>query len=566
MPYGVVEPGAVSGNNPGQGKIPRGAMEGWVLCACIVAAATAYSFRLISFLHVKEAILSGGLILMTLGAIRRKTSVVQGMHWFLPLWLGWVAAVICGVFTAQVPAHVIEDAVRAATLLLIAAYAWEFCRDSDWRRRIRTAMVVSAAVVAALALAQYLNLLPALFPEFPHYDQRLYSVFGNQDLLGGYMAISIPLLFTAVIRGKSVRWDAAAALALLTAVLVLSASRSAWLAAAVGIAVGVPWGAAAFRRVAAWGIALMAVVLIVSVFTWPQTSQRLARTFSGDDVGGRARLWFWDGTIRMLRDHPWCGVGLGNYSYWSPRYLGEALAAPGGKQHYHNEILTEHAHSEPLEYLAETGIAGGTFFLWMFYRTARRRGAAWGGLAASLVFCLFNAGFHSAPHALVTLLLASMLFSHSERKERTNLTNADPYWLKPALAGFAVALVATLCWAVLIPSYQLRLAEDIHLSGKNPVPYYEKVLAHRWPNAEAREEYGMALLDAGRADEAYTQLQKAQKGLDTGRLYLLLAVAAEQLGDFHAVRTWAEQCLIRWPDNSAARQLRERALSELGNQ
>jgi O-antigen ligase len=539
-------------------------LQGWLLCALIVVSAVVYSFQFTSFLHAKEAVLSVGVILVATLAAWRRVPIRNGVRCFLPLWVGLAVALISGLAGARLWFKVIEESGRLATLLLLAGLSWEYCQDPVWRRRIGTALVGSATGIAALGLVQHFDLVPVLFPRFEHYDQRIYSVFGNQDLLGGYLAIGASLLAAGMFRAARQHPVRYAAMALMLSVLVLSGSRSAWLAALAGMLCAVPWTARTARRTAAVSAALLAIVAATALLTWPQTSGRVTHTLSTDDVGGRARLWFWDGTLRMIRDAPWWGTGLGNYAYWSPSYLGEALAAPGGDRHYRNEIHTEHAHSEPLEYLAEIGIIGGVFGLWMLYRMVRRPGAAWGGLAALLVFAGFNAAFHSAPHAWAGLLMCAMLHVRGEFATEPDAPHHRAWWWLPA--PLALVLAGLMTWTVYMPSRWLREAEDVHLAGGDAPRYYARVLAHPWPNPQAHEEYGMALLDAGRTTDAYAQFVEALHGLDTGRLHLLLGIAADRLGDRQTAAEWLEQCLRRWPDNEQARMLLDGHSAEFRNQ
>ena len=520
--------------------------RGVCLCATIVLCATAYSFRLTSFLHAKETVLQLGTVGMACLLAARGQGFGPAFRAYCPLWGGLGVAVGSGLLLAQVPALVWEEGIRCAALLLAALLAFDLQDNAIWRGRIFDALLASAVAVGLLGILQYAGLIPFCLPPVEGYDQRAYSVFGNQDLFGGYLAIALPLLIHRLPRNPLAGYPA---LAVILTALVLSGSRSAWLAAAAGILIGFPYSKADLRR---WRLpgALAAVALAIAVaLTWPQTSARVRNTLSPQDAGGRIRLWIWDGTRRMIRDQPLFGVGLGNYRYWSPRYLGEALHAPGGERHRHNELHTIHAHCEPLECWAETGIVGTAFGLWMLLRLLRRRGPAWGALAALLVFSLFNAAWHSAPHALAGLLLAGTLLHHSS--DTGDRLPGRRGWGALAFSA-SVFLVAFGGGTTLVPSYYLRAAEDVHLAGGPAVPYYQRVFAHGWPNATAQEECGMALLDAGRTREAYDRFLRALPGLDTGRLYQLLGVTAAQLEEYQTARQWLWDCLWRWPGNQRA--------------
>jgi hypothetical protein len=520
-----------------------------VLEAALFLSAIAWSFRLMSFLHAKEAVLALFLPLAAALALRKNASLRAGFRAWTPLWLGLCVTGFAGLCTAQVPARVVEEMSRLTVLLLFATLSFDLLRKPAIQARILKTIVLGAAAVAALGLLQYAGAAPGLFPKFAWYDQRIYSVFGNQDLFGGYLALAVPLVLHALLTRDRVPRFYVVFLPLLAAGLLLSGSRSAWLAACVGCLAILPWTASQRRRIV-W---IAPVVLVVAVATIAISSTpllaRVTGVFGPGDIGGRARLWFWDGTARMIRDARWLGVGLGNYGYWSPRYLAESLHAEGAPNAFHNELHALDAHCEPLHYLAETGFLGAAFAVWMATRLQARRSAVWGAFAASLVFACFNAGMHSAPHALAALLCMGMLMRDPKlsTKPQSSLPNRLTFAASSLVGGM-------LLWTVLVPSYLLRRAEDVHCAGQNPLAWYERALAHRWPDYDAREEYGQALFEAGRFDAARTQLQYAARGVDTGKVHLLQGMTSERLGDWKAARNAYEACLYRWPGNAAANQ------------
>jgi hypothetical protein len=339
--------------------------------------------------------------------------------------------------------------------------------------------------------------------------------------------------------------------------LLLTGSRTAWLGASVGVGVTLFGSVRSWRRVAVLTFVLGSVIMSTMLLAPQSTIFRIHSTFGPEDVGGRARLWFWDGTLGMIRANPLLGVGPGNYAYWSPYYLGEALHTPGGERRYHNTIHTLHAHCEPMELLAETGIPGVVCALWMLARLLRRRGPEWAPLAAFGVFSLFNPALHSAPHALAAVLLAAGLMARGrllgeERRDGW----ARGKWASGLMPVPAIALGFFTLYCVVGPSWQLRKAEQLHLSGQPSFTAYAETLAHPWPNAAAHEKYGIGLFQAGRYAEARKQLEQALDGLDTGGIYLLLGIIAAKELDSATAQERLEQCLYRWPSNDEAwRQL-----------
>lgn len=520
----------------------------------LVCCAAAWSFNLISFLHAKDLVLMLGLPFAAAWQYRAGRLAMEGFCRLAPLWIGLLFWCVCSVFTARVPSYFVENVLRWLLLLAAASLALEAFRFHNGRVWLYRAFLLSGAVVGAMALLQYAGLAEVLFPAFPGYDQRAYSVFGNQNLLGGYMAFNLCLLVSLLSRVRRARlWTAlgcTALFAVLLGALIVSGTRTAWLAATLGCAsvLVLPGGMARLRarlrRSRHNGMLLvgMAAVLLLALGA-PLMIERTARTFSETDVGGRARLWFWAGAVTMTQEHPWIGAGLGQFPYWSPACQGRVLWSPGGERYFANELHTDHAHSEPLEWLSETGIAGMLFWVWFFARTFRKRNPALPALVALGVFACFNTFSHSGPHVLAAILPAAMARPAAGCRERL-----------PALLAACSVLLApvALALAVMAPSALLCAAERAHVAGKGAEPLYVRALSWPWPNPRGHESYAIALVDAGRFDEARAHLEAALAGTDTGRIYLLLAMCAVAQHDDAAAVRYAWRCLLRWPANEYA--------------
>jgi O-antigen ligase len=525
------------------------ALRARVLQVTIVAAALAFSFRFTSFLDPKVAVLAVGLCLAAVCIILRQRFFWGGIAAFWPLWAVWgVQAILyVGLGRSAVPAATATALGRMALGLLVAAFAWDLLHRERWRRGLFEAVAVSTVLVALLALLQYAGLLTSLFPIFPAYDQPMYSVFGNQDLLGGYLALGLTLMLVRAGRGGRAAMAAYAGLAVLIPALLLSGSRSAWLAAACGAAVALAPMLKGRRSQAAALIGVMLLVTVLVVVSAPtQTLRRALGTFAEDDVGGRVRLWIWDGGLRMAADAPFLGRGVGSFGYWSPIYMADALhEAP--HIHYYNERHAVHAHSDPLEWLTTTGLFGMLLLGWLGTRLFRCRGEEWAGLTALLVFACLNATFSSPPHATAAILLASALLAG--QRPAVSLKPSRTAVLITAVAIGAVS--AFLVGTDLVPSALLRSAEAAHLQGaSSTLAAYQRAVAYPWPNADAQKSYGLALAERGHDAEAYHHLQEARKGVRTGDLYLALAIVAQRLGRADEAARWAEQCAYIWPKNA----------------
>jgi len=124
-------------------------------------------------------------------------------------------------------------------------------------------------------------------------------------------------------------------------------------------------------------------------------------------------------TLRMWRDHPLLGVGLGDFETAYPRY-----------QSYPSDTWVDHAHNDYLEAGAETGLVGGLIILCavaLFLRLAFRNWnnpfrshAGWIRLGAAIGCCgmlvhsLGDFNFHIPANALWFAVLAGIAATKSD--------------------------------------------------------------------------------------------------------------------------------------------------------
>jgi len=205
-------------------------------------------------------------------------------------------------------------------------------------------------------------------------------------------------------------------LAILLAALVLSWSRGAWLgAAAGGVVLVIGWLLAMLKspRGSRWVIGLVVsgsmaliVALLAGVVNPPASVQGRVESitdfFGGFDVESIEvtddnfatveRVAHWVAAWRMWADHPWLGVGIGNYAEAYPRYRLTRWEDPLG-----------HAHNFYFNIGAETGLIGLlAYFSFLIVaaghaaRVARRvpdglpRGVATGVLVVLLATAVHN--------------------------------------------------------------------------------------------------------------------------------------------------------------------------------
>ena len=177
---------------------------------------------------------------------------------------------------------------------------------------------------------------------------------GNPILLGIVLAVALPIVLARLAQATSdAAWLVPAA-ALLAASLVMTLSRGAWLAAAIGVSVALVLAlrAGAQPRRVGWTLAasLSPALLFGVARAYAPLVARLSEGVEGHSNAARASIA--RGVLQLWRERPWLGVGPDAFGLAYPRVQEASL--------WRNEWigLPVHAHSVPLQTLATMGAVG----------------------------------------------------------------------------------------------------------------------------------------------------------------------------------------------------------------
>jgi len=510
----------------------------------IMATTLAYSVDFITFNHPKEMALAAGVVLVAGVLLVHGGPEWRALGAFWPLWLIVIfACVVRGwVFPTVSPTVVLESAARWTLMLLAGAMVFTLAREHRARNMMLATVVAAAVAAAGLALAQLAGLLPGMFPEYAHYPQAMYSVFGNEAFLGGFVAVALPL---ALGIGQRNRWSLRiVTVSILGAALVLSGAQSAWLSGAAGIFVLGITGREGRHRAAA-GAATIGFIAIAGLALFPELWGRPVDGLRLDSRSLGLRIWFLDGTASMWGSRPVVGHGLGVFPYRSALFLGQALLENSGGGHEFNEVHTYHAHNDLLELGAEGGVVAVGLMLAFSAKFLRSfRCVETSALVALAVFSCFNPGFHGTAHALIALVLVGSILG------RRQLPGTPSRIAGMLVTGMAIAITAFLAWSSWFPSHAHRFARDIYLDGGDALPIYAYLSDHPWPNAFVQQDYGIALMSAGMYDEAVNAFERSGEiGLISGDTYLGLSLSYIYMGESEPAEVWARRCLGVWPAN-----------------
>lgn len=234
---------------------------------------------------------------------------------------------------------------------------------------------------------------------------RAYGGFPHPNILGGWLVLGIGCVLRSISLKKMQVAVGYAVLTIYSVCLVLTFSRSAWLAVALfsAIAIGKALRSESVARRRSLIAACAFVFVVVSATVVARWSLVVVRGDSGTRLEQRSvdeRVQGWRNGVALFQRYPWMGVG--------PRATAFALQKEGIVP---TGVIPVLPHAVPLLVLDEVGLIGFLLLLWTGYRFRRAiitnplflgvlpiffldhyPWSTWSGLAwVTLIFCLIFA-------------------------------------------------------------------------------------------------------------------------------------------------------------------------------
>jgi O-antigen ligase len=206
-----------------------------------------------------------------------------------------------------------------------------------------------------------------------------YGFFALANTFGGFVALLVVMLLVQLLPiGSQVedkfqwstwlkqRWPLVLAFAVAAYCLMLTKSRSAYLATFAGTAVlGLQWlrlrSAGDRWQKIMLGIVIITAIVVVLVVIGFATGSLDVEVFSESSKSLRYRIQYWTGTSSVIQQHPWFGVGPGNFR---GHYLKNKLPEAS------EEIADPHQYA--LDVFVNSGVIGLVavlFLTWLFLKT-----------------------------------------------------------------------------------------------------------------------------------------------------------------------------------------------------
>ncbi|MGB8647188.1 MAG: O-antigen ligase family protein [Anaerolineae bacterium] len=366
-----------------------------------------------------------GLLLVAFGLwlarqVAQRAIILKPASLVIPFLLFFLAIGLSTTVALSLQAAVKELTKWGEMLLAYWLMVQDIPEDGRAENRVKVLLAViflSGVAEALVGVNQYfLRIGPEGF--VLNGTPRAFGTFDQPNPFAGYLGLIIPLSFGVFLGSMTLGRKllspgnlALAGLAVLAfgvmlASLLFSLSRGAWVG--VAAALGLVW-ALRSKRAALFGLGLAVLVAMTALLgqlnVIPDVvTSRFAGVsdyFGLQDVRGVKvtdanfaiveRMAHWQAGLDMFQDHPWLGVGIGNYAAVYPAYSLPHWDDPLG-----------HAHNYYINILAESGIVGmagyillWTAVFWLAWRTVRATHGLWQGIAAGAFGVLVALSVHN---------------------------------------------------------------------------------------------------------------------------------------------------------------------------
>ncbi|MFN2516350.1 MAG: O-antigen ligase family protein [Pyrinomonadaceae bacterium] len=350
--------------------------------------------------------------------------------------------------------------------------------------------------------------------------------------------------------------------------------------------------ALAFALVTVWQFAPFS-------FINKDSSQRLTafhrfKTVSIAEPSTGARLLFWGVGWEMFRSHPLIGVGANNYevAFASARAEFAKTHRNSPLTQMNEQLLTQYAHNEYVQILAELGSIGFLLFLafcsaliltlWRALSRARRPILVLGSGAGLFAFALSSGAsafsFRWLGSGLIFFFAAGLVshFASSDKlrtikvslnQQSTRTSLKLPAFAFRSLAGALAFSVLMLLWAgTQATNSVLHALAQTNLASPARAEYLYRIALRCNPyEAATHYDYGSLLYQENRLDEAVSHLRYAvDHGINTSTSYAYLAAAQEGSRDLPAAERTLSYAVRVYPRSVFLLVRHAAALSRLG--
>ncbi|MBR3887857.1 MAG: O-antigen ligase family protein [Clostridia bacterium] len=273
----------------------------------------------------------------------------------------WILLFILVIAVSAFTSISVEESYQIALVMIAFAMSYFVIINTvETKKQLKFLLylfVIAAALSAVYGIYQYIfgDVYSQAWLDsemFEDIKMRVYSTFENPNVYGEYLILVIPIAVGLMWTEKGF-WKKLflfGIVGITTLAMVLTFSRGCWLGILFALAL---LAIMIDRRFILLGV----VALLAMPFVLPETIiNRFMSIGDMSDSSTSYRVYIWMGTLAMLKDYWFCGVGLGETSYNTiyPLYS-------------YNNIEAPHSHNLYLQFVSQFGIIGLITFLGMVY-------------------------------------------------------------------------------------------------------------------------------------------------------------------------------------------------------
>jgi O-antigen ligase len=299
--------------------------------AVVVVVAMLHVFELDRFFIPKELVLH--LTALLAGLLAFRAVARAGMTRIDLLLASYLLAGVVSALFATNPWLAIRAVAISVSGVMIFWIA-RALREAGMERALLGGLAAAVVLAAITCLLQTYGIDLAVFSE----NRAPGGTLGNRNFVAHIAAFGLPLVLLAALRARSggAFFVASIGVMIVTASLVLTRSRAAWLAFAamllvflIALVVSPPVrrDGRTWRRLMAIvilaGCGVAAALLIPNTLRWRSDNpylETVKRVADYQEGSGRGRLVQYEQSLRMALRHPLLGVGPGNWSVEYPEH------------------------------------------------------------------------------------------------------------------------------------------------------------------------------------------------------------------------------------------------------
>jgi len=285
-------------------------------------------------------------------------------------------------------------------------------KDEIQIKKLVRILIVITTIAGAYAIFQHFTRID--FFGNVKYIQKSFArstgFFNSPQTFGNYVLLLFPMVIGlssySKTRGEK-RWLQLSSLIILTAII-FSYTRGVWL----GLIGGLIFMAILRSKKLLFAVVIGIIVGSMFLVILPSSkfTQRVVRTFKSDRPVGD-RIYFWQGSLRIIRDYPITGLGWEGFRKVYPKYK-----PAKGRQ------LVCHAHNNFIDMAVDSGLLGLGIFIWLLvtiYKVGFHifkeledgyfKGIAWGFLGSFTAFLIAGLSQYNFGDSEVVMLFYFLL-------------------------------------------------------------------------------------------------------------------------------------------------------------